>query len=270
MGILNITPDSFSDGGIYYNNIEEAVAHAKTMLSGGADIIDIGGESTRPGAEPITAEVELQRVIPVIKAVRKNLGNKFTISIDTYKSEVAQAALTSGASMINCMGGFTLDKNLTTIAAQFGCPVMIYHIKCKPKTQGKVRDRDIMQEVIGFFEVQIAIGVKNGMRKEQFILDPGIGAGQFGKNIEQNLEIIRRLHEFINFGLPIAIGVSRKSHLGLLLQKDLNLPEPPPPSELLAASLAETAVAILNGASIVRTHDVAETKQFVTVLDNLK
>jgi dihydropteroate synthase len=268
IGILNSTPDSFSDGGDYYEDTEKAVARAKQMISEGADIIDVGGESTRPGSEKIDAAEEIRRTVPVIKAIKKHIPHAL-ISIDTWKSEVARQAMTSGCHMINSLGGFTFDKQLATVASEFQCPTLIYHIKGEPKSmqQGKITYSDVTSEIADFFTDQIAIGTKSGMKKDQFILDPGIG---FGKSIDQNIEIINRLEEFTSFHLPITIGVSRKSHLGALLQKELRLENIPSPFERLEASLAETAAAVLNGASIIRTHDVQETKKFLVVLDKFK
>jgi dihydropteroate synthase len=263
MGILNVTPDSFSDGGLFLD-VEKAVQRAEEMRAEGAQIIDIGGESTRPGAEPVSLDEELQRVAPAIKAVRKRLGREIGISVDTYKSGVAEAALAAGADIINSLGGFQRDQRLVQVVATAGCPIMIYHIKGEPKTmqQGEILYRDVIQEVSGFFEAQIALALAAGAKREQFILDPGVG---FGKTVEQNLEMIRRFDEFGRLNLPLAIGVSRKSHLGVLLGE-----QTPDPLARLEAALAETAVAVQKGARIVRTHDVLATKKFVRVIDQLK
>lgn len=268
MGILNITPDSFSDGGIYYKNVQKAVARTEEMLKEGADSIDIGGESTRPGAEEVLTEEELERVLPVIIGIRKNLGNNFPISIDTNKAEVANSALENGATIVNSLGGFTFDPILAGVVKKYSCPVIIYHIKGLPRTmqEGEIIYKDVVGDIIKFFEKQIALGMKRGIRRDQFIIDPGIG---FGKTVEQNVGIIKRLAEFKKLGLPILIGVSRKSHLGKLLQLKLGLTTTPEPIERLEASLAETAMAVLNGATMVRTHDVAQTKKFLTILGEL-
>ncbi|OGG13073.1 dihydropteroate synthase [Candidatus Gottesmanbacteria bacterium RIFCSPHIGHO2_01_FULL_39_10] len=268
MGILNLTPDSFSDGGDYFKNVNKAVKRVEQMLTEGADSIDIGGESTRPGSAGITSEEELERIIPVIKTIRKKLGNGFPISVDTYKAPVADAALKSGATQVNSLGGFTFDPQLAQVIKQHDCSVVVYHIKGQPRTMqtGKIVYKDVIGDISKFFQNQIKLGMKAGLKKNQFIIDPGIG---FGKTVEQNLEIIKRLHEFKKLDLPILIGVSRKSHLGNLLQQKLNLSEVPTAGKRLEASLAETAVAIQNGASIIRTHDVLETKRFITVLESL-
>lgn len=266
MGILNVTPDSFSDGGQFFEK-DKAVKRAIQMVKEGADIIDIGGESTRPGSEPLSAEEEIQRVIPVIQEVKHTLRD-ITISIDTYKSSVAEKALESGATMINSLGGFTFDKKLVSVAAQHQTKVVIYHIKGEPKImqQGEIYYRDVIDDISEFFEEQIAYAVAQSIKRENIILDPGIG---FGKTLEHNLEIIRRLSAFKKFDLPILIGVSRKSHLAKLLQEEFKLLHMPSPRERLEASLAETAIAVLNGATMVRTHDVLETKKFLAVLDKL-
>jgi dihydropteroate synthase len=269
MGILNVTPDSFSDGGLYFDDVAKAVARVEQMIEEGADIIDIGGESARPGSAPISPEEELKRIIPIIDAVSNKLGDKVMLSIDTYKSSVAKETLQAGADMINSLGGFTFDSTLADVIAAFDCPIVIYHIKGEPRTMqaGSIVYSDVIDEIVVFFQKQIYSGLSRGMKREQFILDPGIG---FGKMLEHNVEIIKRLHEFEKLDLPLLIGVSRKGHLGKLLQERLGLPQMPGASERLEASLAETAVAVLKGASIVRTHDVLPTVKFLTVLDVLK
>lgn len=268
MGILNVTPDSFSDGGLYFGK-EKAVRRAEEIIEEGADIIDIGGESTRPGSEKVSLKEELRRVIPIVKQIRKKFGERIMISIDTYKSEVARQALDAGVNMVNSLGGFLFDRSLADIVAKFKCPIIIYHIKGKPRTmqKGKISYKDVILDIKEFFEEQIRFGLAKGIERKQFLIDPGIG---FGKTLEQNLEIIKRLSEFKSLKLPIAIGVSRKSHLGKILQDELKLSTLPLPTERLEASLAETAIAVFNGASIVRTHDVLETKKFLTVIDRLK
>jgi dihydropteroate synthase len=269
MGILNVTPDSFSDGGWYFDDVAKAVARVEQMIEEGADIIDIGGESTRPGSAPIGSEEELTRIIPIIGAVRKKLGDTSILSIDTYKASVAREALLVGAQMINSLGGFMFDNTLADVVAEFDCPIVIYHIKGEPRTmqEGSIVYGDVIDEIVVFFQKQIYVGLSRGMKREQFILDPGIG---FGKTLEHNVEIIKRLHEFEKLNLPLLVGVSRKGHLGKLLQQRLGLAQMPGASERLEASLAETALAVLKGASIVRTHDVLPTVKFLAVLDAIK
>lgn len=266
MGVLNLTLDSFSDGGLY-QNINDALQRAKQMVKEGADIIDVGGESTRPGSEAVSVDEEIKRVAPIIKEIRKILPNVL-ISIDSYKSEVVKEALLKGANMVNSLGGFLFDKKLAPVVGKANVPIIIYHIKGKPKTmQQKPVYKDVVKDIMRFFREQIRIGVSKGLKRKQFLIDPGIG---FGKTIEQNLEIIKRLKEFKSLKFPIVVGISRKSHLGKVLQDELRLPTLPSPIERLEASLAETAVAVLNGAKIVRTHDVLQTKKFLAVLDKLK
>lgn len=268
MGILNITPDSFSDGGLFMNS-KKAFLRAGEMIQEGADIIDIGGESTRPGSETVSIKEEIKRVVPVIKEVRRKFPHIF-ISIDSYKADVVKASVLAGANMVNSLGGFSFDPNLAILLGKnYHLPIVIYHIKKKPKDmqRGEIVYKDIIGDIKNFFENQIALGISKGLKREQLIIDPGIG---FGKTVEQNLVIIKRLGEFKSLGMPIAIGVSRKSHLGKILQSELKFTTMPSPSERLEASLAETAVAVLNGVKIVRTHDVLQTKKFLTILNKLK
>jgi dihydropteroate synthase len=266
MGILNVTPNSFSDGGLY-TNVHAALKRTEVMLHEGADIIDIGGESTRPGSETVTETEELKRVLPVIKAIRKAFP-KCILSIDTNKAIVAKAAIDEGCTIVNSLGGFSFDKKMAHIVANSGSQCIIYHIKGIPKTmqKGAIAYTNIIQEITQFFREQIGIGTDAGMKHEQFIIDPGIG---FGKTVEQNLAIIRHLHAFASLDCPIAIGVSRKSHLGAVLKEQLKLDTLPTVDERLEASLAETAVAIISGATIVRTHDVLQTKKFISVLESI-
>jgi len=263
MGILNITPDSFSDGG-EFNTREKAVKRAKQMLDEGADYIDIGGESTRPGSEKIPAQEEIKRVLPVIIAIKKQLGKDVPISIDTWKAEVAKEALAAGATAVNSLGGFLFDEKLAKEVAKKSCMFIIYHIKGHPKTmqQGEIAYTDIIKEIGEFFVNQISFGEKHGIKRERFILDPGIG---FGKTVEQNIEILKHLSELKKLDLPLLVGVSRKSHLGMILKQNLNIETKP--TDRLEASLAETAIAVQNGAGIIRTHDIMQTKKFLAVLE---
>ena len=264
MGVLNITPDSFSDGGSYFNNIEIALKRVKEMIGEGADIIDVGGESTRPGSDSVNVDEELRRVVPVIKAIRDSVGKNVDISVDTNKSEVAREAIKVGANIINSLGGFSFDRKLADVVKESDCLMVIYHIKGSPKTmqEGEIVYEDIISEIKDFFDSEIKFAESNGIPREKLLFDPGIG---FGKTVEQNIEIIKRLKEFKD--MPIVVGISRKSHLGKILQESLHLSEVPPPNERLEAGLAETAVAVLNGACVIRTHDVAETKKFLAVLE---
>ncbi len=268
MGVLNVTQDSFSDGGLYIN-AEKAFKRASQMIKEGADIIDVGGESTRPGSSSVSAAEEMQRVLPVIKKIRTKFGKKIIISIDTNKSQVAEMAIKAGAGMVNSLGGFTFDKNLARVVAEKNVSVVIYHIKGEPRTMqaGPIKYQNVISEINQFSKTQIEIGKKFGIKQSQYILDPGIG---FGKSVEHNLTIIKKFKAFSKWKLPLLVGVSRKSHLAKVLQSKLNLEKMPLPSERLEAGLAETAFAVLNGAKIVRTHDVLETKKFLAILDELR
>ncbi len=268
MGILNVTPDSFSDGGLY-EVPTLALSRAELMLKEGADIIDIGGESTRPGAHSVTVEEETLRVIPPILNIRRKLGKNVLISIDTNKAEVAEAALKAGANIVNSLGGFSFDPKLADVVSKAGCPIVIYHIKGEPRTMqsGTITYKNVVGEINEFFKKQMAIGAKAGITKDQYILDPGIG---FGKSVEHNLAIVKNFKALAKWKLPLLIGASRKSHLGKVLQDALSLPNLPSPEERVEAGLAEAGVAVLKGATIVRTHDVLATKKFLTVLDATK
>jgi len=267
MGILNLTPDSFSDGGIYYKDIEKAVERVSQMLEEGADIIDIGGESTRPGATPVPIEEEMERVIPVIQAVRKELGNNFFISIDTYKSQVAKEALKEGADIVNDISAMSFDKNMVKVVAKFDCPVILNHIKGTPENMQKnIYYDDVIDDILLFLDEHINYGLKKGIKKDRFVIDPGIG---FGKNVEHNVEIIKRLNELKILGFPILIGISRKSFIGVILKNLLGKKEYLP-KDRLNGTLAATAIAVINGAHIIRTHDVKETVEFLTILDTIR
>lgn len=266
MGILNITPDSFSDGGNYFGSLSAAVKRAKEMIAEGANIIDIGGESTRPGSCKISTDEEIKRVLPVLLQIRKELGNTIPLSIDTYKSVVAKKALENGATIINSLGGASFDRKILDVVKEYDCPFIIYHIKGIPSTMQKraIKYHNVIKEIKDFFEEQIRLGVSSGIKREQYIIDPGIG---FGKTTENNIEIIKNLDKFTSLCLPLSIGVSRKGHIGTILQKELHLDNSPGPLERLEGSLAETAIAIQNGAQIIRTHDVKETKKFIAILE---
>ncbi len=267
MGILNITPDSFSDGGTYYQDINKAVKRAQQMLEEGAEIIDVGGESTRPGAKPVPAEEEKERVLPVIKALRKELGDNFFISIDTYKAEVAKSAVEEGADIVNDISGMSFDKDMAKTIAYLDCPVIVGHTRGKPENMQKnVYYDDVVVDIIDFLNSQIKKGISQGIRKDRFIVDPGIG---FGKYVEHNIEIIKRLSEFKVLGFPIMIGISRKSFIEVVI-KNLTKRENLPPEERVYGSLGATAFAVINGAQIVRTHDVKETVEFLTILDTIR
>lgn len=268
MGILNITPDSFFDGNQYFNNVDKAVTRTNKMIEEGADIIDIGGESTRPGSRSVSAQEELDRVLPVLQAIRKR-NREIIISIDTYKSKVAETALENGADLVNSLSGFRFDKKLADVVARHMVPIVIYHIRGEPRSMqtGQIKYDNLLKEITDFFKEQMTFGIKRGIKKSSFILDPGIG---FGKTVEQNLEIIKNFSRLKKLGRPLLVGVSRKSHLGAILKEELKLNHIPGPDDRLEAGLAETGFAVLAGAKIVRTHDVLPTKKFLAVIDRLR
>jgi dihydropteroate synthase len=244
MGILNVTPNSFSDGGKYLQ-LEKAVAQALKLEAEGAAVIDIGGESTKPGAEAASLEEELKRVIPVIKEIRKN--SKILISIDTYKSKVAEAALEAGANMINDISACRFDPQMVNIIAEFKCPIVIMHMKGTPKDmQNAPFYTDVVDEILTFFEERLHF--LNSHKIDDIIIDPGIG---FGKRIEDNLAILKKLSIFKSLKKPILIGTSRKSFIGTILNK--------PVEQRLSGSIASNIAAFNNGADIFRVHDVKET-----------
>ena len=256
MGILNMTPDSFSDGGQFKSH-DKAIDHALKMVEEGANIIDIGGESTRPGAEAVQLEEELSRTIPIIEAVR--LKSDCLISIDTYKSKVAKAALAAGADMVNDISGLTFDHNMASLVAERNVPVIIMHIKGKPGDMQKNPNYDnLIKEIKAFFEVQIAIAKKAGIDRGNIILDPGIG---FGKRLEDNFEIIRELGQISTMGYPVLLGPSRKSFIGFTL--DL------PIEERIEGTLASITAGVINGARIVRVHDIRATRRTLTITEKI-
>ncbi|HET6454493.1 MAG TPA: dihydropteroate synthase [Armatimonadota bacterium] len=257
MGILNVTPDSFSDGGVYQDT-ESAVRHGIQMAEDGADIIDIGGESSRPGSKPVSVDEELSRVIPVIQALAKQV--QVPISIDTYKPEVARAALDAGAAVINDITGLA-DEGMRSLAAERKAPTVIMHMKGTPRNmQENPEYGDVVSEIMAFFRERIALAVEAGLPEEYLIIDPGIG---FGKTLEHNLEIIRNLADFKTLGRPILIGTSRKAFIGKILGGL-------PPTERLEGTAATVAISIMKGANIVRVHDVKEMSQVAKMADVLK
>lgn len=255
MGILNVTPDSFYDGGRYAQP-EAAVQRALQMVEEGADILDIGGESTRPGSQPVSEEEETRRVLPVIQAVRERVD--VPISIDTTKSSVAQRALQAGACMVNDISGLGFDPHMAKVVAQYGAMCCIMHIQGTPQTMQKnPQYEDVVRDISRYFELRLALAERAGISRQLVWLDPGIG---FGKTVEHNMEILRRLREFTAFGLPLLIGTSRKSFIGKILG-DL------PPEERLEGTAATVAIAIMNGANAVRVHDVREMARVARMTD---
>jgi dihydropteroate synthase len=258
MGILNVTPDSFSDGGLFVNT-DSAVKQALRMQEEGADIIDIGGESTRPGAEKISIKEEIRRVVSVIEVLAKEVT--VPISVDTYKSAVAEAAVSAGASIINDISGLRFDARMSGVASRHKVPVVIMHIKGTPKNmqQNPVYNA-LIPEITDYLYGCIEIARDAGIADNMIIIDPGIG---FGKTVEHNLEIIRRLNEFEGFEKPILVGPSRKSFIGKTLG---GLPV----TERLEGTSAAAAIGIFNGANIIRVHDVKEMVRVARIADGIK
>ena len=258
MGILNVTPDSFSDGGTFFKE-RDAVMHAFRMAEDGADIIDIGGQSTRPGAEAVPVKEELRRTIPVITALAKEM--RIPISIDTYKAEVAQRALDAGASMVNDISGLTFDPGMPGVVAQGKVPVVIMHIKGTPKDmQQNPTYHDLIPEVMNSLRGSIRLALDAGVSDDMTIVDPGIG---FGKTFSHNLEILHHLREFSSLGRPVMVGPSRKAFIGGILGDAL-------PEERLEGTAAAVAIAIIHGAHVVRVHDVKEMVKVAKVADAIK
>ncbi|MGR3219354.1 MAG: dihydropteroate synthase [Candidatus Anammoxibacter sp.] len=254
MGVVNVTPDSFSKNGFGYD-LETALRHAVDLTKEGADIIDIGGESTRPKASPVSEEEELRRVIPLIKELSKLID--VPISIDTYKSGVAEEALNAGAQIINDISGLCADKDMVNVVAASKAPVILMHMRGTPSDmQNKPAYNDVVSEIILFFQRIINFAINNGVDEHNIIIDPGIG---FGKTLQHNLEILNRLEEFKVLGCPIMVGSSRKSFIGSILNK--------PEGERLVGTLATVAIAIAHGSNIIRVHDVNEAAETAKMCD---
>jgi dihydropteroate synthase len=255
MGILNATPDSFSDGGRFAAT-DRALAHAREMASEGADVIDIGGESTRPGASPVPEDEELRRIIPLIERLSAELP--LPISVDTYKSSVAKRALQAGASIVNDISGLRFSPDMAKVAAEYGAGVVIMHIKGTPRSmQQDPVYTDVVGEIMAYLEEGIEIAVRAGVDREKVMIDPGIG---FGKTLEHNLTVLSRLDEFRALGRPIVLGASRKKFIGTVLNV-------PVPEERAFGTAAAVALGIEHGANMVRVHDVASMAQVARVTD---
>ncbi len=239
MGILNITPDSFLDGGKYFQ-IEDAIKHAEELVKNKVDIIDIGGESTRPGAEYVSEEEELKRVIPVIYELKKRLPNIF-ISIDTYKSNVAQLAINAGAKMINDVSGLTIDPDMVHVAAKANCPIVIMHNDGIPATKPNKINENLLKEVSNWLKKQTQYAIDNGIKKENIIIDPGLG---FGKTADEDLYLINNLKEFKSLGFPVLVGPSRKSFIKKIFPND----------DIDVKTKEIIDLTVTNGADIIRVH----------------
>ncbi len=261
MGVLNVTPDSFSDGRKFLDTAS-AIEHALTMESAGADLLDIGGESTRPGSSGISAKEELARVLPVLQGLRGVL--KISISIDTQKLEVAEAALDAGAEIINDISGLRNDPRLAKLAASRSVPLILMHMRGEPRTMQKAGfARDVIRDVTQGLRKSISIAHRAGVVKSQIVLDPGIG---FGKSFAQNYELLEKLPLLAKLGYPLLVGTSRKGFLGATLARD---GKAAPPEDRIWGTAAAVTASILNGAHIVRVHDVAEMVQVARVADCL-
>ena len=262
MGIVNVTPDSFSDGGKYFS-ADAAIAQAETLAEQGADIIDIGGESTRPFSDPVSVSEELNRTIPVIETLTRRL--KLPISIDTTKAEVARQALSAGAAMINDVGALRIDPELATVAAEFDVPIVLMHMLGLPKDmQVAPVYTDLINDLKSFLEDAIRRAVAYGIQRDRILIDPGIG---FGKTYDHNLQIIQQLSAFQSLDAPIMVGSSRKAFIRHLLKNegDDDLQADLPVVE--TGTQATVSAAVLNGAHLVRVHDVASTKATLTIID---
>ncbi len=255
MGVLNITPDSFSDGGDY-NNLEAAFQRAAALVEAGADILDVGGQSTRPGAKQISPEAELERVIPIIKRIRKHLN--VPISVDTTRAEIAQQAVQAGADLVNDISGGTFDAAMLTTVAELEVPIILMHIRGTPETMQQLTDyEDLVGDIIAVLRERIAAAEKAGIARSRLLIDPGIG---FGKTAEQNLELLRQLDQFQSLGVPILVGTSRKSFIGKILKQD-------DPKQRVWGTASTCCAAIAQGADLLRVHDLPEMWEVSRVAD---
>ena len=267
MGIVNVTPDSFSDGGAFLE-AEAAIAHGLELVGEGAEILDIGGESTRPGADPVPAAEELRRVVPAIEGLAvaaDAMSARPQISIDTSKAAVAAAALRAGASFVNDVSAFRADPAMAAVVAESGAECCLMHMLGEPRTMqraGGPRYNDLVDEVKAFLEERLRFAVGEGIAEERIMLDPGIG---FGKTAAHNLELLRRLDELAALGRPLVIGTSRKSFLGRIAADAAGLDEPLDAQHRLAGTIATNVLALERGASVFRVHDVAPVREALAV-----
>ncbi|MCI0471614.1 MAG: dihydropteroate synthase [Candidatus Aminicenantes bacterium] len=255
MGVLNVTPDSFSDGGRFVV-IDTALQHTEKMVNDGAHIIDVGGESSRPGATKVSIEEELERVMPIIESIKDRF--EVLVSIDTYKERIARdAVLEAGADIVNDISALRFSENMAETIAKLDVPVVLMHIKGTPEDMQQAPSyEDVIPEIKQYFEVNIDIALAKGIKKEKMIIDPGIG---FGKRVKDNIEIIKRLNEFKEFELPILVGLSRKSFLGVISGETNAV-------EREAETITANLISILNGASIIRVHNVKNTVKSIKIL----
>ncbi|PSB25485.1 dihydropteroate synthase [Stenomitos frigidus] len=255
MGVLNVTPDSFSDGGLF-NSLETAIAQARTLVAAGADILDIGGQSTRPNAVEISLDEELGRVLPIIQAMRQETD--IPISIDTTRAAVAQASIAAGADIVNDISSATYDPEMLPIVAALGVPLVLMHIRGTPQTMQQLTDYDdVVDDILSFLQSRLEAAITAGIDRKRLMIDPGIG---FAKTYNQNLEILRRLPELRALGYPLLVGASRKSFIGHLLNQ-------PDPKERVWGTAAACCAAIVGGADLLRVHDVRELNDVCRVAD---
>ncbi len=256
MGVLNVTPDSFTDGGKFLNPTT-AVNHALDMINNGADMIDIGGESTRPFSNPVSDKEELSRVISVVKSLREKTDT--VISIDTTKSQVAEKSCENGANLINDISGFLFDDNMVNVAKKYNCPIILMHISGNPKTmQENPVYENVVEDIKNHLLERVAFAQQNGIQKNKIILDPGIG---FGKTIEDNLIILNKFEKFSNLSYPILVGTSRKSFIGNTLNVDEN--------NRIEGTIASNVIALSKGCKIFRVHDIKESKRALTLANKI-
>lgn len=255
MGILNVTPDSFSDGG-KFSGLAAALQQVELMLSEGVDIIDIGGESTRPGSDPVAADEQIRRVVPAIEAIRQRVSSDISISIDTTLSAVAKAALEAGADMINDVSGGRADQAILALAAQTGAPIILMHSRGTPKTmQDNPHYENVVREVLDALNESINAALRAGVKKEAIAIDPGIG---FGKRKQDNLDLLAHLDSLVALGFPVLLGTSRKRFMGAICDVT-------EPSELVTATAVTTALGVMAGVRMFRVHDVKENRQAADV-----
>lgn len=255
MGVLNVTPDSFSDGGLFHS-LDAAIAQARSLVAAGADMLDIGGQSTRPNAIEISLDEELDRVVPTIQAVRQETD--IPISIDTTRAAVAQAAIAAGADIVNDISGATYDADMLPTVAALGVPLVLMHLRGNPQTMQQLTDYDdVIGDILTVLQSRLEAAIACGIDRTRLVIDPGIG---FAKTYSQNLEILRRLPELRVLGCPLLVGVSRKSFIGHLLNQ-------PDPQKRVWGTAAACCAAIVGGADLLRVHDVRELKEVCRVAD---
>jgi|SRR6478672_763650 len=257
MGVLNVTPDSFSDGG-KFNTLEDALAQAQYLVDSGADLIDIGGQSTRPGAAEVSLEAELHRVIPIVQQLRQSQQSTIPLSVDTTRAAVARAAVAAGADLINDISGGTFDPEMLPVVAELQVPIVLMHMRGTPQTMQKLTDyQDLIGEIYQFLQSRIEEAIAAGIDPAKIMIDPGIG---FAKTYSQNLEILRRLSEFRSLGVPLLVGASRKSFIGHILNQ-------PDPQARAWGTAAACCAAIAGSTDILRVHDVKEMQDVCRVAD---